>query len=150
MRTRRTLRDVETCGAAGGRVSLSTGYAPAAILAPVIDLTAEEARRLTEERRRELERELKALTEELVSRGATEVWVFGSFARGDIWPWSDLDVIAVMPSELPWLERMQKLYMELEHVEGDLLVYTPEEFERMRGRSFVERALEEGKRVWPT
>jgi len=51
-----------------------------------------------------------------------------------------------MESDLPFIKRLEQLYVELEPRVGlDLLVYTPKEFEEMKVRSFVRRALAEGK-----
>jgi predicted nucleotidyltransferase len=53
----------------------------------------------------EAERIVRALAE----RGATLVVAFGSFGRGDVDPWSDLDILAVMESDLPFVERLAEL-----------------------------------------
>ena len=90
----------------------------------------------------EAERIVRALAE----RGATLVVAFGSFGWGDVDPWSGLDILAVMESDLPFVERLAELYEELAPRVGlDLLVSTPEEFERMKGRAFIQHALEEGR-----
>lgn len=82
----------------------------------------------------------------LVERGATLVVAFGSFGRGDVGRWSDLDIIAVMESDLPFVQRLAELYDELAPRVGlDLLVYTPEEFASMKERAFIRHALEEGR-----
>ena len=60
---------------------------------------------------------------------ADEAWLFGSVAAGGAGPWSDLDVVVVTSSDLPFIERpleFPEIY-ELD-VTVDLLVYTPEEF----------------------
>ena len=98
------------------------------------------------QRRELLTREAQRITELLVRRGATLVVVFGSFARGKVLRTSDLDMIAVMESDLPFLQRLDELYRALAPKVGlDLLVYTPGEWDEMRGRSFIRRALEEGR-----
>lgn len=98
------------------------------------------------ERAERLGQEAERITKLLVERGATLVLVFGSFARGDVGSWSDLDMIAVMASDLSFIKRLGELYEQLvPHVGLDLLVYTPEEWEYMRERSFVRHALAEGK-----
>jgi len=73
--------------------------------------------------------------------------VFGSVARGDADRWSDLDLLIVAETTRPFLER----YRDFEAIYDvwpnlDLLIYTPEEFARMRaeGRPFLEHALSEG------
>lgn len=99
-----------------------------------------------ERRARELAREAERITAFLVERGATLVLAFGSFARGRVRRDSDLDMIAVMESDLPFVKRLGELYGEIvPHVGLDLLVYTPREWEEMQRRSFVRRALAEGR-----
>lgn len=101
---------------------------------------------MDEDRAALLQAEAERLTTLLVARGATLVVAFGSFARGSVGQVSDLDLIAVMPSDLPFIKRLLELYGEMAPTVGlDLLVYTPEEFEEMRVRPFVRRALEEGR-----
>lgn len=71
---------------------------------------------------------------------------FGSFARGRPGMGSDLDILAVMESELPFVKRIDRLCTELlPRVGLDLLVYTPAEFESMKDSAFVRRALSEGQ-----
>lgn len=54
-----------------------------------------------EQRLRRLAAEADRIAGLLVERGATLVVAFGSFARGDVARTSDLDIMAVMDSELP-------------------------------------------------
>ena len=97
-------------------------------------------------RAEKLASEAERITRLLAEHGATLVVAFGSFARGEIGIASDLDMIAVMKSELPFIARLETLYREISPTVGlDLLVYTPEEFEHMRERSFVRHALAEGR-----
>jgi predicted nucleotidyltransferase len=98
------------------------------------------------ERKSALTREAERITRFLVDRGATLVVAFGSFARDQVGSVSDLDIIAVMESDLPFIKRLDRLYGELVPSVGlDLLVYTPEEWEQMRHRSFIRQALAEGQ-----
>lgn len=84
----------------------------------------------------------------LVDKGATLVVVFGSFARVEVRSHSDLDMIAVMKNELSFIARLDELYRGVVPRVGlDLLGYTPGEFEYMQHRSFVRRALAEGRVV---
>jgi hypothetical protein len=51
-----------------------------------------------------------------------------------------------MESDRPFIPRLEALYLEIVPRVGlDLLVYTPKEWEEMRHRSFVRRALAEGR-----
>ena len=99
-----------------------------------------------QERDAQLASEAERIGGILVDRGATLVVVFGSVARGDVGIASDLDMIAVIPSELPFIERLDELYRAILPIVGlDLLAYTPEEWQEMRSRSFIRHALAEGR-----
>jgi predicted nucleotidyltransferase len=99
-----------------------------------------------EERAEKLASEAQRITEVLVGRGATLVLAFGSFARDEVGSFSDLDMIAVMESDLRFIARLDELYREIVPRVGlDLLVYTPAEWEEMRHRSFVRHALAQGR-----
>jgi uncharacterized protein len=51
-----------------------------------------------------------------------------------------------MDSDLDFVTRSARLYQQMRPgVDLDLIVYTPQEFEQMRGRGFVRQALEEGR-----
>ena len=68
----------------------------------------------------------------LSAAGVKRAVAFGSYARGVADAWSDLDLVIVMETDLPRLERgrlLDDLYDTLP-VSLDILVYTPAEFER--------------------
>lgn len=82
--------------------------------------------------------------------GVRAAYVFGSYAQGSADRHSDLDVLIVHETERPFLER----FLDFDAVFNlgpavDLLVYTPEEFERMqeRGNPLVCEVLRTGKRI---
>jgi len=78
--------------------------------------------------------------------------LFGSHARGDAGPDSDVDLLVIAPSELPSWRRTPPLYQLLAGagLPKDLLWYTPEEVAEWQGvRShFLTRALREGQVVY--
>jgi predicted nucleotidyltransferase len=81
-----------------------------------------------------------------VSR-ARKVIAFGSVARGEADAWSDLDLIIVADTTRPFFERFKDfagLYDVWPRL--DLLVYTPEEFQRMvvEDRPLISQVLREG------
>lgn len=77
--------------------------------------------------------------------GARRAVLFGSYARGDADAYSDLDLLIVCESRLPFLERFRLFEDVLNSFPGtDLLVYTPAELEDMRERGVVSEALREG------
>jgi predicted nucleotidyltransferase len=78
--------------------------------------------------------------------GARRAILFGSYARGTADAFSDLDLMIVMETEAPFVERFRPLREILDAFPGaDLLVYTPAEFEDLReSRGFVAQAETEG------
>ncbi len=82
--------------------------------------------------------------------GVRGALIFGSYARNEVGPESDLDLIVVQETTLPLLERgadlRGPLFAALQST-YDLLVYTPEEYERYaRQIPFVAQACREG--IW--
>jgi predicted nucleotidyltransferase len=75
--------------------------------------------------------------------------LFGSHARGDARPDSDLDLLIVEDSELPRHKRSARYYHALAGVfpAKDILVYTPAEVEEWSEvpNAFVTEALREGR-----
>lgn len=108
---------------------------------PCIDLEAR-----ARARRRELEQELGRIVSRCRDLGYQKAILFGSLARGEVGPWSDIDLILVKDTDKRFLERLDEFYGQvLPDVPVDALVYTPEEFARLsRERTFVRRALKEG------
>ena len=80
------------------------------------------------------------------------IYLFGSWARGEEDEASDLDVVVIMRTDMPFLERAPSLCRNLSVQIGavDMLVYTPEEWEAMRrcGNAFAQTVLEEGRVVY--
>lgn len=74
------------------------------------------------------------------------VVLFGSYAAGRRDLCTDLDLLVVMESQEDFVQRGGPMRSRLRlGVDCDLLVYTPEEFARMRDHGFVKRALETGR-----
>lgn len=92
------------------------------------------------------------LLEALCPYGPERVYLFGSYARGEEDDVSDLDVVVILRTTLPFFERMRQLGGNLPPTLGgvDLLVYTPEEWMAMRaeGNAFVEMLVEEGQVIY--
>ncbi|MGQ9779767.1 MAG: nucleotidyltransferase domain-containing protein [Bacillota bacterium] len=93
-----------------------------------------------------LAEELERLKRELAGMGAKKIVLFGSYARGRADALTDLDLMVVMESDLPFVERLGMLYRRLApRVAVDILAYTPEEWRKMQETPFVRRALKEGR-----
>ena len=60
--------------------------------------------------------------------------LFGSRARGDADEYSDYDVIVIKRTDRPFLDRLRDMvpYLVAFDRAAEILVYTPEEFDRMR------------------
>lgn len=104
---------------------------------------------LLEKRRKyveELEKSVERVREVLAGLPEVErVILFGSYARGQRDLLTDLDVLVVMRTHLPFLERQKFLYQRLAlSVDADILCYTPEEFEALKDSPFWRTALREG------
>jgi predicted nucleotidyltransferase len=95
----------------------------------------------------EVARRLAALRAALARFGYERAILFGSGARGDMHEASDLDVLVVRRTDLPFVERARALLEMLPSgLAVDVVVYTPEEFARLTSdpRGLVASALAEG------
>lgn len=66
-----------------------------------------------------------------------EAYIFGSFSSSDFDEDSDLDLVIIVRTDLPFFKRHELLpklneFLKNEQVPCDLLVYTPEELEHFR------------------
>ncbi len=102
-----------------------------------------------EARKAKTEAELPGLVEKLKAKGAKKIILFGSAARGDVGPASDLDLIVVLDTAMSFKDRLAYVYDDLDNgVAVDILPYTAEELEELqRTRPFGERAVREGRVV---
>ena len=75
------------------------------------------------------------------------IGIFGSYARGTNTRHSDLDVIFVEDTRKPFLKRLDPYFNPLSKLmKGgvDVLVYTPQEFKKLKDNLFMKRAVKEG------
>ncbi len=97
---------------------------------------------------RELERCLALLVQD---RPPHKVILFGSLAQDRVDAWSDLDLVIVDDTDLPFLERTKAVLQRLRPRVGmDILVYTPDEFATLcqTRQFFREEFLRKGKVVY--
>ncbi len=91
----------------------------------------------------------ECLTPVFRRHGVLKAIVFGSVARGEPSPRSDLDLMLIQRTEKRFLDRYEGLESDLHeafpYAVIEALIYTPEEMERMKERRFIAQALEEGK-----
>ncbi|MEA3355752.1 MAG: nucleotidyltransferase domain-containing protein [Candidatus Bipolaricaulota bacterium] len=78
----------------------------------------------------------------------SEVYLFGSFARGDIHEGSDIDLIIVGDFNERLFKRIERV-LELTDLPIEPLVYTREEIDEMikEGNPLILHALKEGKEL---
>ncbi len=84
--------------------------------------------------------------------GIQKAIVFGSVARGEPSPRSDVDLILVQRTEKRFFDRYEGLDRDMAkafpYAVIEALIYTPEEMEWMQQRRFVARALQEGQVIY--
>lgn len=79
--------------------------------------------------RAELERFVDIVSREL---NPERIVLFGSFAHGEVHEWSDLDLVVIAETELPFLERQKRVMHSVRPaVSMDFFVYTPSEWDYM-------------------
>ena len=95
---------------------------------------------------------LRKILDHLCVGRPERIYLFGSWACGEGDELSDVDLVVIMKSEMPFLERTAMVMKSLPLSVGaiDLLVYTPEEFRQMLldGNAFAEMLIEEGKIIY--
>nr|MBI3613886.1 nucleotidyltransferase domain-containing protein [Nitrospirota bacterium] len=81
-----------------------------------------------------------------------KIVLFGSQARGDAKPGSDLDLLIVEESDLPRYRRSARYRRALRGVfpSKDVVVWTPQEIEEWQAvpQAFITKALAEGKQLY--
>lgn len=78
-----------------------------------------------------------------------KVILFGSMAEGTVGEWSDIDLVIIKDTSLPFLQRLKEVALLcLVPVSVDYLVYTPDEFAQMIADNnpfIVKEILQKGK-----
>lgn len=97
-----------------------------------------------ERRRQQLQRELDRFIPILIDQLQPQcIIVFGSFAQRRVTEWSDLDLVVVANTDLPFYERLDRVYRGVNPQVGlDVLVYTPAEWaDLIASRRFVQEEI---------
>ncbi len=96
-----------------------------------------------------LDQELSRCLDVLKTKGNPEkVILFGTMAKGGVSEWSDIDLVVVEETSLPFFQRLRQVRKLLRpQVAMDVIVYTPDEFENMRkDRPFIkDEVVDNGK-----
>ena len=106
-------------------------------------------RRVDLDRREEIRRELQRFVARLKAELPVDrVYLFGSFARGDVHEGSDIDLIIVGDFSERFHERIYRvLLLNDQNLPLSPLCYRPEELEQMQGEDnpFIQEALATAK-----
>jgi len=92
---------------------------------------------------------IKSLENEIILK---EVILFGSYAKGEVKPYSDIDLIVVSPSfaKKKHIENMQYLFRKAAKINSliEPIPATPEEIAQADRRSFLGQAIKAGEVVY--
>jgi len=103
----------------------------------------------TESRQALLQRELDYFVKRILKNyGPEKILLFGSFAKGDAGPVSDLDVVILKETDRNFWDRLKDVSKFCSRKVGmDVLVYTPAEFDKLlkERRFFREEIKKKGK-----
>ena len=98
-------------------------------------------------KREEIFKEIESFSKELKERFGCDVYLYGSFARGDIHEGSDIDLIIVGDFKERFFDRIGKI-LELTDLPIEPLVYTREEFAEMkRNNLFLKEILKCARKI---
>ncbi len=94
-----------------------------------------------------LENELERIVAILKQENICKIILFGSMCGETIGSASDIDLVVVQETKKRYLQRIEELIQLINpRYAIDILVYTPEEFERLRlTNSFVRQITTQGK-----
>ena len=108
-------------------------------------VTDQDLKRKREEHQTLLEQALQDLVERLKAiEGVHRISLFGSFVRGRRDLFTDLDILVVMDTRMSYVERLRFLYSKVNvPVDLDMLCYTPQEFQSLKGSGRLGRILQE-------
>ena len=89
---------------------------------------------MNEQRRLKLNRALEQILSTLVKKyRAEKIILFGSLANNNVEEWSDLDLVVIKDTKKPFFQRLKEVALLCQAPVGvDFLVYTPDEFSRMK------------------
>jgi len=103
-------------------------------------------------RKKLLNQELKRYIRLLTKHGSPEKLIlFGTLAQGELHEWSDIDLVVVEETDLPFYQRLRKIRELIQPQVGlDIVVYTPEEFDQLQAKCpfFREEIIAKGKIIY--
>jgi predicted nucleotidyltransferase len=107
---------------------------------------------MNEARQEKLNKILKQIIRTLRTQYRPEkIILFGSMVRGPVEKWSDIDLLIIKETSLPFLQRLKEVALLCQSpVSVDYLVYTPDEFAQMVNdqNPFILDILHTGKVIY--
>jgi len=89
-----------------------------------------------------LEKSAGEIVTRLLPFNVEKVSLYGSYAKGRADLFTDLDVLVIMDSDKPFVDRVRDIYGVLAMpVDIDILCYTPLELEQMKDTPFMKNIL---------
>jgi predicted nucleotidyltransferase len=114
--------------------------------------TQDGQKRYSAERKQLLDEEMSRCVRMLTEQSSPEkVILFGTLANGSVHEWSDIDLVIVERTHLPFFQRIKKIRKIIQPKVGmDIMVYTPEEFDRLCAERpfFKEEIIGKGEIVY--
>lgn len=99
-----------------------------------------------------LDPNIQQIVDELAKNYQPEkIILFGSAVSGKRHEWSDVDFVAIKKTDKGFYDRIQEASSSIPHpIPVDILVYTPEEFEKMAKESYFikDEIIGKGKVVY--
>lgn len=98
--------------------------------------------------RQELARFIEVVTQQMQPEF---IILFGSLATGQVDEWSDLDLVVIVDTDLPFYERIKQVLQSVRPRAGmDVFIYTPAEWTEMASeRPFIrDEILDKGQVVY--
>lgn len=102
------------------------------------------------EREKILKEELNRIIKIIKDLDIKKVLLFGSCVKGNIGKNSDIDLLIIKDTEKRFLDRIDEIIKIIDpKVAVDVIVYTPEEFEKLlKTSSFVRKIAREGRIIY--
>lgn len=93
---------------------------------------------------------VKEIIDQLKAYNPKQIILFGSYASGQQKEDSDVDLVIIKTTNLPFLDRQKQVHMLLRtFTQVDIFVFTPEEFEKGKHNNlFLKEAAETGKIIY--
>ncbi len=101
-------------------------------------------------RKIKLRKSLDSIIRQLKDFGAIKVYLFGSFARDEIDVNSDIDLLAIMPSNKTGKEWLSFIYSNIKRdIASDIIVFNDNEFRnQLSSNSFLKNIINSGRLVY--